>query len=1060
MRRASDMPRRGRGGRLRIPGGRRRMVLIAVLVVVFVLATSLRGLASFYTDKLWFDSLDLGRVWWTTVRTKAALVIVFTLVFFLLLWTNLLVAERLSGRMVRFGGSSEDDLVLRYRELVGRRAGLVRGVTAGLIALAAGGGASSQWQSWILLRNHVEFGEQDATFGHDIGFYVFQLPFLRFALAWLFSALVVVTVATLVAHYLNGGIRLQATQDRVGAAVKAHVSVLLAALAAVRAAQYWFDRYELVYSQRGQVDGAGYTDINVQAPALELLVIISLFSTVLFLVNIRRKGWVLPALAVGTWALVAVLGGEAVPALVQRFRVDSRPSALEAPYVENNIAATRSAMGLDGVVEREFAYDYGLSGQDLIDNEETVRNIRLWDPAEIQRAFRVQQVLREYYDITDVDVDRYTVDGDVQQMMVGARNIDDSRLPEGSRGWERSRLVYTSGYGVVMAPANAKSPEGQPNFVVRNIPTESDPGYPEITQPALYFGEGLTGYKIVDTTRDEQLVDSDDGPTGYTGIDGVPLDGFLRRAAFSLRFWEIEPLTSGSIRPESRVLMQRDVRERVQELAPFLAYDADPYPVVIDGRVVYVIDAYTTTDRYPNAQRADTGPDLPSRSDLRGRRFNYIRNSVKAVVDAYDGTVRFYVTDESDPLVRAYRKAFPDLFAPLSEAPAGLEDHFRYPEDMFRAQTALWGRYHITEPDSFLNPEGQLWTVAAAPDDSDTTTSTTTTLPTSTTTTTVTSTAGGDDRDRVEPTYQLLRLPGEENEDFVLLRPFTVRNRAQLSAFLAATPDGGLASYSVAPGQGASGPAQVAAAIQGDQVIGQFRNQFRERLSFGNVLLVPIGESVLYVQSMYVTTDDQTTVRAVVVASQRGPDNIDVQVGSTLREALERLFGQAPETLEDEPSDDDQVEGLIDDEPGSEPEETPDTDESELTDAELIDAIQAEFDRADAALLAGEGLAQYQAHVDEARRLLDILASRHSGGAGPSSGGADEDGSDGGSDGAAGDGPEASGSTTPSSTTAPPATTVPSSTTVPAAPTTTAVPPTSTAPPAGDQSTTTTRPSA
>ncbi len=1062
MRPPSDMPRRGR--RLGFPTGRRRVVLVVVLVAVFVVATSLRTIAHFYTDYLWFQSLDLTSVWRGVLGTKVMLAAVFTLGFFALMWSNLLIAERLSGRTIRFGGSSEDELVLKYRELVGRRAALVRGATSALIALAAGGGTASQWNNWILLRNHVEFGERDATFGRDIGFYVFQLPFLRFAVGWLFSALVVITVVTVVAHYLNGGIRLQATQDRVGPAVKAHVSVLLAALALVRAGQYWLDRYELVFSRRGPVNGAAYTDVNVQLRAIDLLVLISIFATILFLVNIRRRGWVLPVMAVGIWGLVAVLAGEAVPALVQRFRVDGERSALEAPYVENNIEATRAAMGLDGVDEQPFEASYDLTGQQLLDNAETVQNIRLWDPSQTQRSFGTLQGLRDFFDIPDVDVDRYPVDGKPRQVMVASRNIDDSSLPPGSSGWEQSRLVYTYGYGMVMAPANAKTGSGEPDFTVRDIPIESVDGFPEVTQPRMYFGEDLAGYKIIDTDRAELAVgtssdegdegggEADGSSTGYTGRDGVPLDSFVRRAAFALRFGEIEPLTSGSIRASSRVLMERDVRSRVQSLAPFLAFDADPYPIVDDeGRILYVIDAYTTTDRYPNAQRSTFDEDLPQRSGLRGRAFNYARNSVKAVVDAYDGTVTLYVTDEDDPLVQAYRQAFPDLFASLDDAPPGLTDHFRYPEDLFRVQTGFWGRYHVTDPDAFLNNDGLRWTVAAAAGSTDVSPSTTT-PPSSTTTTTEPTEDADESRDRIEPTYQQIRLPGAEEEDFVLLRPFTVRGRAQLSSFLTAAPDGRLVSYGVVSGQTPNGPAVAASAMQNDEQVANLRLNFRDNITFGNVLLVPIEQSVLYVQSVYVTaTKDQPRIQAVIVAYQDRAEATEVAVADTLYDALVELFGTAPDTLEAAPDPDSSIDDVVDGEdppPEEEPSEEPPAEEPEDdfdgTDAELIAAIQQEFDDADQALADGEGLAVYQDHIDEAERLLGILASRQ---------GVSDEGGTSGTDPPEDGGEETPSGSTTTTTTTPEGRSDPTTTTPP----TSAPPPSSTTAPS---STTTTRPSA
>jgi len=1050
MRPPSDMPRRGR--RLRFPAGRRRIVLVVTLVAVFVVATSLRTIAHLYTDYLWFQSLDLTSVWRGVLGTKVLLVGFFTLAFFALMWTNLLIAERLSGRTIRFGGSSEDELVLKYRELVGRRASLVRSATSGLIALAAGGGTASQWNNWILLRNHVAFGEKDATFGKDIGFYVFQLPFLRFAVGWVFSALVVVTVVTVVAHYLNGGIRLQATQDRVGPAVKAHVSVLLAALALVRAGQYWLDRYELVFSRRGPVNGAAYTDINVQLRAIDLLVLISIFATVLFLVNIRRRGWVLPVMAVGIWALVAVLAGEAVPALVQRFRVDGERSALESPYVQNNITATRAAMGLDGIEETDFETDFDLTGADLVDNAETVRNIRLWDPGQIQQGFEKFQTT-DLLDIPDVDVDRYSIDGEDRQVMVAPRNVDDSELPAGSSGWEQSRLVYTYGYGMVMAPANAKSGEGDPVFTVRDIPSESVDGFPDVAEPRMYFGEDLSGYKIIDTDRAEieleEAADGEDVATstrGYTGRDGVPLDSFVRRAAFALRFGEIEPLTSGSIRSASRVLMQRDVRERVQALAPFLAFDADPYPVVVDERIFYVIDAYTTTDRYPNAQRSTFDDDLLSGSGLRGRPFNYARNSVKAVVDAYDGTVELYVTDSDDPLVRAYRRAFPELFSPVSEAPTGLVEHFRYPEDLFRVQTGFWGRYHVVDPDTFLNNDGVRWTVAE--------TSATTDAPPATTTSVSSTTTepvedAEDSQGRIEPTYQLLQLPDEESEEFVLLRPFTVRGRTQLSSFLTATPDGRLVSHTV-KGEVPNGPAVAGNTMQNDGGVGDYRALYRDStVTFGNVLVVPIEQSVLYVQSMYVTTNrQQPRIKAVIVYFQSDAESEEdsVAVGQTLQEALELRFGDAPATLEEAPDPDDPdisdgQEDPSEDDPADPGDEAPD-DDFDGTDAELIAAIQSQFDLADDALTAGDGLDAYQEHIDEAERLLGILAARR--GADPDDGGTtpttepDEAEDDPGGSTTTTAPPDEEGRSDPPATTTPPSTSAPPpSTTVPPSSTTT-----------------------
>lgn len=1022
MRPPSEMPSRpGRERRVRIPTGRGRTILIVVLVAAFVLATSLRGIAGWYTDYLWFDSVGAGEVWRDLLGAQISLVAIFTLAFFVLMWVNLAVAERLSGQTIRFGGTNEDELVLRYREVVGRRARLVRGSVAGLLAIFAGSGVAGQWDNWILFRNHQEFGVTDETFGLDAGFYVFQLPFLRFVAAWMFSALVVVLIATLVVHYLNGGIRLQASHDRVGAQVKAHLSVLLAALALVRAAQYFLDRYQLVFSERGPVDGATYTDVNVQLKAIYLLVLISLFATVLFIVNIWRRGWVLPVLAVGLWGLVAVLAGELVPAFVQRFRVEPRESALETPYIEHNMAATRYALGLDGIDDRDFAADGELTGEQLLANADTVRNIRLWDPEEVEASFQRLQAPAPFYEVSDVDVDRYEVDGQLRQVMIALRQLDDAGIP--NRGWESTRLVYTSGYGAIMAPANAKTSDGQPSLVLRDIPQDGEESYPSVENPSLFFGEDQVGYKIVNTTRNELEYQQDEDAEydEYQGADGVPLDSTLRRAAFALRFGEIEPLISSSITPESRILLQRDVVDRVESLAPFLRFDHDPYAVLLDGRVVYVIDGYTTSSWFPNAQDVEVDADIPSASGLSGHDFNYVRNPVKAVVDAYDGTVDFYVVDDEEPILAAYRQAFPDLFSPIDEAPAGLIDHLRYPEDLFRVQTSMWGKYHVDDADQLLQGTAA-WAVAPDPDSSE-----------SETTTTQSTAANAAEEPPVarfqagiEPTYQLLKLPGEDEVSFVLLRPFTPVSRGQLTAFLTATPDGRLVSYTMPSDRLPNGPSVAAAGIQQNDTVARLRAQLGQNeneVTFGNVLLVPIEQSILYVRSMYITTDSTRVPRItrVVVSFQDGPDSNRVAVGATLDEALTELFGQSPGTLEEPVDPDDDVDpGEDPDATPEEPEEDPDEPGSfDGTDDELLERIEEEFDLADAAL-AENDLGAYQEHVNEAHRLVEELAARRAGG----------EGSEGG-----GDPPSTTTSDPPSTTSAPPTTGDPPSTTT--APTTT-----------------------
>ena len=481
---------------------------------------------------------------------------------------------------------------------------------------------------------------------------------------------------------------MQVPGQRVSPQVKAHVSVLLGILALVRAGQYWLERYDLVFSTRGAVDGATYTDVNVQVKALYLLMIISITAFVLFIVNIRRRGWVLPGIAVGLWLFVIVLAGETVPALVQRFRVKPDEPSKEAIYIRHNIAATRDALGLADVDEQRVRHRRrarrGRPGRQRGHHQEHPAV----GPGRGPGGLRTQPGLgpRDFYSISDVDVDRYTIDGETTQVNIAARDLsrDGSRSRRGCRSTSPTRTA--SGRWCPRPTRSAAT--GSPCSTCGTCRSPREPGAPEIKQPRVTSARTSRGYVIVNSGVNEVDFTDDDGDTrftNYTGQDGVKLDSFVRRAAFALRFGDINPLISSNVKSNSKLLLQRNVMDRVEAAAPFLQFDSDPYPVIVDGRIVYVIDGYTTTDHYPNAQRADN-QEIADGAGLSGR-FNYVRNSVKATVDAYDGTIAMYVVDEKDPLIRAYQKAFPELFSPASAIPTGLEAHFRYPEDLFRVQT-------------------------------------------------------------------------------------------------------------------------------------------------------------------------------------------------------------------------------------------------------------------------------------------------------------------------------------------------------------------------------------
>jgi uncharacterized protein len=935
--------------------GRGRTWLVVGAVVLFFLITSLRGIAGFYTDYLWFDSLGRAEVWRGVLGAKIALSIIFTGSFFLLMWVNLVIADRMAPPFRPAG--PEEEFIERYHEIVGGRLGLVRAVTSALLALIAGAGVSSEWNSWLLFTHGGDFGIDDPQFHTDIGFYVFKLPFLSFLTGWLFAAVLIVLIVTAVAHYLNGGIRMSAQRNRVTPQVKAHLSVLLGLLALVKAAGYWLQRYDLTVSARGFVDGAGYTDVKAQLPAINLLLLISIASFLLFIVNIWRRGWTLPILGVGLWALIAVVAGAIYPQFVQRVQVTPNEPEKERPYIARNIEATQEAMGLspDDVEEVAFDLETDENKIDLTANEASVSNIRIWDPspAVLGKTFPQLQRVRDYYRVNDVDVDRYELNGRPTQVVLSVRDLNTANVPRDT--WAAKHLTYTHGYGAIVAPANAKDPSGEPAFVASDVPYASDVNELELDQPAVYFGERLSQYIVVGSKQQELSYQEDEGPVyaPYDGEDGVALDNVLKRAAFALRFGDVNPLISDQLTGSSKILYIRDIRERVSALAPFLHYDADPYPVISDGRIKWIIDAYTTTNRYPYGETADT-TQLTSGSGL-DHGFNYVRNSVKAVVDAYDGTVDFYVMPVDDPIIEAYRDAFPDLFTDFEDMPEDLRAHLRYPEDLFRVQTNMWARYHVEEPGSFY--EGNdYWDVARDPGTAGAGEGTQVTNAQGETVST---------RDaRIDPYYLFTQLPGSTEPEFILLRPFVPTSEGDdnqlLTAFMVGKSDGAdygkLQVYVMPRGNLPDGPAIVQGRIQSNGAVSEQETLLSgsgSTASFGSLTAIPIDGGLVYVRPFYVTSDETEipNLEAVIVEFES-----QVAIRPTLEEALAAVFGESPPTLE-EPS-----EG----EPG-EPEEP----EGTLTEqvAQLLTEASEFFDEADAALREGD-LGTYAEKTEDARAKI------------------------------------------------------------------------------------------
>jgi hypothetical protein len=792
---------------------------------------------------------------------------------------------------------------------------------------------------------------------------VFRLPFLQFAVGWSFAALLVVLIVTAVFHYVNGGIRLQSPFQRVTPQVKVHLSVILALMALTKTVQYYLARYELLFSHRGVVDGAGYTDIKAQLPALNFLMIISIAAAVLFIANIFRRGWVFPIIAVGLWGFISIVVGTIYPAYIQRIQVQPNEFSREQPYIKRNITATRAAFGLDNshVVTHGFSYKENIDAADVNDDKASLDNARLWDPSALTDAFKALQEIKPYLAFNDVDVDRYKVGVDPKlPAMISSRELDATHIP--SRTWTNTHLVYTHGYSAVIAAANAVD-GADPSFLSSEIPPT---GEITVDQPGIYYGENLGGFAVVNTKVDEiePAAGDTERKTNYTGRGGVKTSSFVRKAALALRFGSWDLFVSGQINASSRVLYMRDIRDRVKTAAPFLDFDADPYPVVLNGKVLWVIDGYTTTDRYPYSQSLHPGP-LPPGSGL-DHDFNYVRNSVKATVDAYDGTVKFYVVDENDPLIKAYRKAFPNLFTDVDKMPEGLRDHWRYPEDLFRSQTEQYSIYHMTDAQQFYGKE-DLWDIAPNPVQTEATAANA-----SASATTVRGNNGGRNNtlsagtSPIEPLYQTLQLPGEDGQEFVLTRPFVPRGKEnQMTAFMAARSDPGhygqLVLYNT-PDNTTPSPSKAGTLIESEQKISEqftLLGQQGSDVLRGQVQLIPIGDSILYVRPIWVEGKGASSYpRFRFVAMTYGEKAV---LATSVDGAIDGLFGGGA-TTPTEPTEPTQP--------------TQPTQPSNDTVAQLLEKAANEF--AEAKKVQGTDLGAYQEHitkaqgyVQDAQRLLD-----------------------------------------------------------------------------------------
>ena len=914
---------------------------LSFLVFVGIIGFSIaRAIATFFTNYLWFDSVDLNSVWIKILLTKSILVAATSLLAFAFIFVNLRLAVRATPVMDIFESFESQDPLTRFREFFNERFLKYRLWGAIGLSLFLGAGASQLWEQVLLFINQKSFGVADPVFQYDVSSYVFGLPLYRLFVSWGFQLVIFTSFIIILFFIATGALQLrQGRLPEVSSGAKAHLSVLLAFVALLKAFAYRLDAMELLYSPRGKVFGASYTDVVAHLPALNLLILISLFGAVLLLVNIKRRGWLLPATAISLWLAVSIIVGGVVPAAIQRFRVVPDELNKELPYVENHINYTRLAYGLDSIEEKSFEASPNLTDNDISDNAQTVDNIRLWDPTVLAETYSQLQEIRAYYALDEVDVDRYRINGELTQVMVSARELDQTNLP--AVGWVNERLQYTHGYGVVFSPANDVASQGQPDFYVKGVPASTTVSELEVEQPRIYFGESAESveYVVVNSLQDE--VDyplSTEGQsvayTNYSGDGGVGIGSFFRRLGFALRYSELNLLISNQLSDDSKLIMERNVVSRVKKAAPFLYTDNDPYLALIDGNLFWIIDMYTVSDKYPYAQPADTGR-INENSGL-PMNFNYLRNSVKAVVNAYDGTMNFYVVDENDPLILSYKDIFPNLFTPKSSMSSDLLDHIRYPEDLFTIQSDMYRDYHMTDPRVFYADEDP-WVI---PSDSSTTPRV--------------ATLRGEFTEigfkPMLPYYLLMSLPGESDLSYLIFQPFNPENRPNMQSFLVADADpenyGQLIDFRLPKGEFVDGPSQVATRINQDPDISQIFTLLDQQGSSvikGNLFVVPINQSILYYQPIYLQGEQNPLpeFKFVVVVFQ---DRIIME--ESLSEALASVFGGdfATENVED-------TEG-----------------ESAL---ELLEKATKAFEKAQQELQNGN-LGLYQNLVEQAQQYVDL----------------------------------------------------------------------------------------
>ena len=820
---------------------KRSLILLAILVVIIV-----GVIIAVYPNWLWFKNLDFASVFWTMIVARFSLAAVIWFFMIVLLAVNLYIAQRLTpagGQRptaeiggLPISGNTLDNLIL---------AAIL------VVSFFIASRASEQWNMVLSFLNQQSFGMIDPIFGKDIGFYVFSLPFYMFVRDQLLIMILFAGLVTVIWYVKDGGVQFigevlladnrptSMPKVKIAENVSNHLLMLAGIMVLLVALGYHLKAYGLLYSTQGPAFGASYTDVHIRIPVFRILMVVSLFWSVFLIYNAFRPKLKLLLISGGVWVIAIVVLANGLPLLIQQFVVKPNELAKESPYIAHNIEFTRKAYNLNKIKEVDFEIDDKLSAAEIKEHDVTIQNIRIWDERPLLQTYRQIQAIRLYYDFSNMDVDRYIIDNTYRQVMLAARELDVKQLPPQANTWVNRHLIYTHGYGLAMSPVNEVTSEGLPQLMIKDLPPVSEIDL-KIDRPEIYYGEKTDQYILVKTSTQEFDLPKGDKNvyTNYQGKGGVAIDSFWRRILFGIEFQDPQILFTTYLTPESRIMFNRRVKRRVKALAPFLAYDTDPYMVVSGGRLFWIQDAYTISNMYPYSKR--------SKNPFRSMDLNYIRNSVKVIIDAYDGDVDYYIIDEQDPILRTYAKIYADLFKPLAEMPADLKKHLRYPADKFEIQVKTYARYHMQDIQVFYNQE-DLW---EPPDE-----------------------IYGDNRQMMKPYYIIIKLPQEDKEEFLLMLPYTPAKKDNMIAWLAARSDlpnyGNLIVYKLPKEKLVYGPMQIEARVDQQTQISRelsLWDQRGSRVIRGNLLAIPMSNAFVYVEPIYLEAKQE--VKRPVAASQ------------------------------------------------------------------------------------------------------------------------------------------------------------------------------------------------